>query len=248
MNKTFISLLIYFLFLSEIIACSCGGPRSFCISAQYGLAVLEVEVEKKYESNVYSYVRYIDFKVRKTLASKDTIAYSHLTLMEGYSICDQIVYDDLKKGDKLIISYFHIREDSIANYPVTSFSICSVDFLTLKNNTVTGWIQAEGNFEEQSMPYGEFKKNLSQLCDLEILDESSVLVINQAGDKKIDLKNNYQTNLNFEIFSSAGQLVYQGKIDKEEERSIDFIDFPSQIYFIRFRSHVSHITIKTAIF
>ena len=246
MKKTIILIVLLFSSLAKLIACSCGGAYSFCVTAQHGLAVLEVEVEKKYEANDFTYVRYIDFKVRKTLTSKDSIAYKNLTLMEGYSTCDRFLYNDLEKGDKLVIIYNYIRQDSNATYPVTSLNICSADFLELKNNVVKGHINLQKDFKEQSMPYDQFKKQLNKLCDLQFLDETSIKIYSNLAENQIDIKNEYVTALNFDIFSSAGQQVYQGKIDQEEEISIDFIDFPSTIYFIRFRNEFSQVTIKTA--
>jgi len=38
------------------------------------------------------------------------------------------------------------------------------------------------------------------------------------------------------MFSSAGQLIYRSKIKPQEEIYIDWIDYPSDIYFIRFRN------------
>ncbi len=240
-----ITLFLFLVSTASSYACTCGGKASFCLSAERGQAILEVEVTKKYKEED-GFKHFVDFKVRETLYSIDSLQYENLTLVEGYSLCDAFLFDDLDIGDRLVMTYYNTREENEANFTAVGFSICSIDYLLIKGNEVEGIIQETETYEPQRMSYNRFKNNLDDLCNIDFLSKASISVLSDFSNNEFIFINNYSTALSFEIFSVSGQLAYKGQLAIGEEKLIDFIDFPSSIYFVRFRNEISQVTLKTA--
>ncbi len=204
-----------------------------------------MEVGAKYQKPE-NFKYFVDFKVRETLYSVDSIIYKDLTLVQGYSTCDEFIFDELKSGDRLIITYAYVRQDEDANFPAVSLSICSIDYLWLRKRKVEGWItEVNHNEPEQSIPYRQFKNKIDELCELEVLDESSIVVKNDIANGQIGLSNTSSFDLSIQVFSSAGQLAFESSIKAEEEKVLNFRDYPSDIYFIRFRNEFTQFTLKS---
>lgn len=244
MNKLFRVLPTSLFFLSSLsysFSCSCAGYATFCESASASGIILEVEVEKIYEAQD-SRLNFIDFKVNNEIFNNTISTYSNMTFAEYGSSCDIFLSSNVKVGDKLIVTFRDTSELIDANFTVFDFPFCSVSHLTLSNGRVRGFINNDS--KETSMSYSKFKDDVLDLCNIDFLGPTSVILNSNLTEGNFSLTSDFEEELDFDILDASGRLAINGMLLPGEEKFIEISDLPAGVYFIRFRSGQNQVVKK----
>ena len=87
------------------------------------------------------------------------------------------------------------------------------------------------------IPYEDFKRNFSdcseQIYD-NILEEMADLFPNPVGIE-LSIAVNLRLDMDFVVFNAMGQMIHEGNTNENLISKLDISDYPTGMYFIRFR-------------
>ncbi len=230
MKKMIYTILFSFFAPAFLPACSCGYFSSFCEGVGLDSKVVVAQILNKY-GNGDLFMQYMDVEVEEVLLGEVTSEV--LTIVNYGTSCD-LFHDGFEIGDRLILNGVdETRIDDFSGNPSLSPGGCGTSLLTLKNNTVTGFIKMDLN----AQPFDDFKNEIGNcgnfingeqvLENLYIFPNPTTQSINLYSDILID------EGLSFQLYTAAGQLVQEGNSSLPFPNGINVEAYPVGVYFLK---------------
>lgn len=216
-----------------VFSCDCIGNATFCESASENGLILELEVEKIYAAEA-SHLELLDFSVNNEIYNNTTSSYNHLSFVEYGTSCDLFLGQNLKVGDRIVVTFGEIEEIAEARYPVFLLPFCSATYLVISNGKIGTFINDASS--ETTMSYEDFKNDVFDLCEIDYLGPSSVQVNSSLTVENFFLISDFDKELAFDIIDASGRRLLNGMLLAREEKLIEISGFPAGVYFVRFRS------------
>lgn len=230
--KKAILLVLSNLFISGLLACSCGGPTTFCETlaefenSNFEPLVVNAIISKKKDNGM-------DITIQNVLQGELTVDKVFVKSDNG---AECIHYTNgFSKGD----NYIFLLSEYYDDY---ALSFCHISFLKIENGILKGPIAPD----IESLPYHDLASLESCDNQLNLFSISNSLAIfpNPTIDK-IHIKNisEFETNAVFELefFDVLGRNITfikkEDGLQIEEEWSVDISDLAAGIYFLRFKSN-----------
>jgi|GEM_PF-6640381 len=165
--KRSVILCFIFLLTSKIaFTCSCIGITSFCETTFNNPNIAVVEVINKNTPDVYTS---FDVEVKQVISG--VINEQNLSINYQWSTCTE--FANVSVGDELIINFSATNNLEEAPYPAIGFGNCAVNYLTLKNNIVSGNIYG---VEKMEISFDNFLSDFNECTGLSLVDPNVTLL------------------------------------------------------------------------
>ena len=238
MNDNFYSIrrtfsILFFLISYNIIhSCSCIGISNFCETTLNNSNIAIVKVINKETSHDYS------FDVEVTQVISGVVNEQKLSINYILTSCTDFVSVNI--GDELIINLKSTYEIDEAPFPAIEFGGCSVNYLTLKNNIVSGRIYGSEHIE---LSAEDFYKKLNDCADLNYVDPDNTyikrlfrIIENPAlSELNIEMPAFLDETFDISIYNNQGMLLKLVKNTPGGLEKIDVNAFSSGLYFCTFK-------------
>jgi hypothetical protein len=231
--KKMLPVFALFLLPSLAFSCSCLYGLSFCELITPSSNVANVRIINTYVvATQFSEVLWLDVVVEEAL--QGSIEHDTMSILASYGTSCDPDFSAFHAGDNLIV-----QDEELANGPTDWYKFefdnaCKQSFLSLKNDTVSGFILDK--YEMQ--PYGEFKSalgtcaNFTHTFDKEELEGFIHLVPVPAATEAV-VHTNVPLDYQLTLFTPTGQLMLQASVSGEHAHSLDVSDLPNGLYFVR---------------
>jgi hypothetical protein len=213
-------------------ACSCIGITSFCETIFYSPNIALVEVINKSPDNDSSF----DVEVKQVISG--IINEQKLSVNFYLTSCTDFI--SVKIGDELIVNFNLTYEIEEAPFPAIDFSGCAVNYLTLKNNIISGRIFGSESIE---LPEDDFYEKLNECADLSFVDSNNTFIKNLfrivenpvLSELKVEMPTFLDETFDISIYNNQGKLIKLVKNTVGGLETIDVNTFSSGLYFCTFK-------------
>lgn len=224
------------------LSCSCIAITNFCETTFFNSNIAVVKVINKSSADAYS-----SFDVEVTEVISGIINEQKLSVNYYATSCTEFVAVEI--GDELIVNFDSTFDVEDAPYPAIEFGNCSVNYLTLKNNIISGRIF---NLESTELSIEMFYNKLEECTDLSFVNPNNSYITRLfriaenpvLTELNIVVPSIINETLELSIYNSQGKLVKGIKNVGNGQTPIDIHAFASGLYFCAFKVRDLVITRK----